>query len=83
MGKAEASSSPEPLDVAVRHGVEDVIPTGGPFDVVVLCELDAVGVSDSQVLLKPLAWNAHGFIGVANILVLQVVLQTANRLWTE
>lgn len=30
--------SPEPLDVGVRHGHQNVVPSGGPLDVIVLLQ---------------------------------------------
>lgn len=42
----ERVENAEPLDVRVRHGLEDVIPTRAPFDRIVLHEAHRVGVCD-------------------------------------
>ena len=47
----------EPLDVGVRHRVEDVIPSGRPFDVAVLLPLDAIRVGNRQGFFSA-AWNS-------------------------
>ena len=60
----------EPLDVGVRHRVENVIPSGRPFDVTVLLPFDAVRIRNCQRFL-PGAWNsfrsAHAFHLLASL----------------
>jgi hypothetical protein len=73
-GKRELNQ-PEPLDVAMGHGVQDVIPSRRPLDVILLLEADVVCVGDVNVI-GDFAWDAHGLISIAVLLVL--VLQTGG-----
>ncbi len=41
----------EPLDVGVRHALQDVVPSGAPADIVSLLELDRETVGDVQLAL--------------------------------
>ena len=45
----------------MRHRIEDVIPSRGPFDFAVFLPLDAERVVDFDLTLGVAAGNAHGF----------------------
>ena len=58
----------KPLNVCVRHRVENVVPPRGPLDLIVLVPLDGVGIRDFERIAFDVfivAGNCHGFGGVA------------------
>ena len=65
----------EPLDVGVRHRVEDVIPSGRPFDVAVLLPLDAIRVGNRQGFFSA-AWNSFRSPHVLHLLACLETLVT-------
>lgn len=55
----------EPLDVRVRHRFEDVVPSGGPLDVVVLHEMYRVSVQDAEIVFQIGRGNLHRELRIA------------------
>ncbi len=72
----------EPLDVGVRHALQNVVPPGAPLDVVVLLELDREAVGDGGLEVVPgLVGDAHGRLGSGQVLsaVSRRVFTVINR----